>query len=445
MVTTIRKLIRRGARINIIKILQKTHPADLALIFRTLNKTERINIFQLIPEIDSRADMLSELDEVIIIELFEDLEDKDIIKILLEMDYDDEQNLLRALPEEMQTRLLELMKEEESRELEALMEYPESSAGSLMTPEVFALNEDYTAEEAINRIRENIETEMVFYLYVIDERNHLVGVISLRQLIMVAPKTKLKNIMTEKVVSVFPETDQEEVGRYIARYNILAIPVVDDENKLLGIITVDDIIDVIREEATEDLLQMAGVGKDKEIILKSSYEASKIRFPWLFTTWVGGLIAAYVIGLFSDIVSQYVLLAAFIPVIAGMGGNIGTQSSTIITRGLALGRIHNDHILPVIFKEVQVGLILGILYGVFLGVASYFLYGAGMMVALSVGIAIMIAMVIATFVGTAGPAILTKMNIDPAISTGPIVTTIIDIAGIFIYLGIATQLSQILR
>ena len=444
MVDTLRKLMRRGARINIIKILQKTHPADLALIFRSFNKTERINIFHLIPEVDSRADIVSELDDAITFDLFDNLDDKEIIKILLEMDYDDEQNLLRALPEEMQSRLLELMKEEESREIEALMEYPEESAGALMTPEVFALSEDYTAEEAINLIRENIETEMVFYLYVVDERNHLVGVISLRQLIVVAPKTKLKHIMIERVISVFPETDQEEVGRYVARYNFLALPVVDDENKLLGIITVDDIIDVIREETTEDLLQMAGAGKDKEIILKSSFEASRIRFPWLFTTWVGGLIAALVIGYFSDIVSQYVLLAAFIPVIAGMGGNIGTQSSTIITRGLATGRLNHDQILPIIFKEVRVGLILGISYGLFLGVASYFLYSADMMVALSVGLAITIAMVIATFVGTSGPIILTKMNVDPAISTGPIVTTIIDIAGIFIYLSIATQLSQML-
>jgi len=445
MVDTLRKLIRRGARINIIKILQKTHPADLALIFRSLSRAERNQIFQYIPETDARAELISELDDPIIIEIFESLDDKEIVKILLEMDYDDEQNLLRELPQEMQTRLLELMKEEESRELEALMEYPRNSAGALMTPEVFALNEEYTAEEAINLIRENIQTEMVFYLYVVDERNHLVGVISLRQLIMVAPKTKLKHIMTEKVVSVTPETDQEEVGRYVARYNFLALPVVDDENKLLGIVTVDDIIDVIREEATEDLLQMAGVGKDREIILKSSLEASRIRFPWLFTTWLGGLVAAVVIGLFSEIVSQYVLLAAFIPVIAGMGGNIGTQSSTIITRGLATGRVNHEHILPVVFKEVRIGFMLGLVYGVFLGIVSYFLYGANVMVALSVTTAIMIAMVIATFVGTAGPILLTKMNIDPAISTGPIVTTIIDIAGIFIYLSIATQLAQYLR
>ncbi len=443
MVDTLRKLNRRGARINIIKILQKSHPADLALIFRSLTKTERSNIFQLVPETDTRARIISELDDTLIIELFENMEDKDIVKILLEMDYDDEQNLLRALPQGLQTRLLELMKEEESRELEALMEYPENTAGALMTPEVFYLNEDYTAEEAIRLIRENIETEMVFYLYVVDERRHLVGVISLRQLIVVAPKTKLKHIMTEKVISVFPETDQEEVGRYIARYNFLALPVVDEENKLLGIVTVDDIIDVIREEATEDLLQMAGVGKDREIILKNSTEASKIRFPWLFTTWLGGLVSAMVIGLFKDVVSAHVMLAAFLPVIAGMAGNIGTQSSTIITRGLATGRVNHEHIFHVIFKEIRVGLMLGFIYGILLGVVTYFVYGANLMVSLSGTLAIMIAMVIATFVGSFGPIILSRLNIDPAISTGPIVTTSSDIAGILVYLTIATQLFKL--
>ena len=443
MVDTLRKLQRRGARINIIKIIQKTHPADLALIFRSLSKIERVEIFDLVAEVNIRADIVSELDSSIIADIFSEMDSKEIVKILLQMDPDDETNLLRTLPEEMQEELLELMKDEESQEVEALMEYSEESAGSIMTPDVFNLHEDCTAEEAIKAIRENIETELVFYLYVVDERNHLVGVISLRQLIVVAPKTKLKNIMTEKVMSVFPETDQEEVGRYIARYNFLAIPVVDEENKILGIVTVDDIIDVIREEATEDLLQMAGLGKDREIILKSSFEASKIRFPWLFTTWVGGLIAAMVIGLFSDLMSQYVLLVAFIPVIAGMGGNIGTQSSTISTRGLATGRINPDRVASIIFKEVRIGLILGFSYGLLLGFATLFFYKGSMLIALAVGLAIMIAMVIASFVGTFGPILLTKMKIDPAISTGPIVTTIIDVSGIFIYLFLAMQLIKI--
>jgi magnesium transporter len=442
LVDTLRKLHRRGAKVNIVKILQKTHPADLAHLFRSFTKEERHDFFKLMPDNQLRGDLISELDDAIIISIFSELEDIEIVKILLEMDYDDENAVLRILPEDLRDRLLELMKDDESRELEALMEYPDDSAGSIMTPEVFHLQEDFTAEEAIEAIRKAVDSEMVFYIYVVDDRNHLLGVVSLRQLIIVAPRTRLRNIISEEVISVHPETDQEEVARIISRYDFLAIPVVDKENKLLGIVTVDDIIDVMREEATEDLLQMAGVGRDREIMLKSTWEASKIRFPWLFTTWVGGLIAAIVIGFFQDIISQFVLLASFLPIIAGMGGNVGTQSSTIITRGIATGRVNPERYWHIVFNELKIGLFLGLTYGLLLGVVSIFLYRATPFIGLTVAMAITFAMTLATFIGTYGPILLTRMKIDPAIATGPVVTTAIDIIGIAIYLIIATFLSQ---
>jgi len=442
LVDTLRKLHRRGAKVNIVKILQKTHPADLAHLFRSFTKEERHDFFKLMPDNQLRGNLISELDDAIIISLFDELEDMEIVKILLEMDYDDENAVLRILPEDLRDRLLELMKDDESRELEALMEYPDDSAGSLMTPEVFHLHEEYTAEEAIEKIRSAVDSEMVFYIYVVDDRNHLLGVVSLRQLIIVAPRTRLRNIISEEVISVHPETDQEEVARIISRYDFLAIPVVDKENKLLGIVTVDDIIDVMREEATEDLLQMAGVGRDREIILKSTWEASKIRFPWLFTTWVGGLIAAIVIGFFQEIISQFVLLASFLPIIAGMGGNVGTQSSTIVTRGIATGRVNPERYWHIVYNEFKIGLFLGFTYGLLLGIVSIFLYQATLFIGLTVAAAITFAMTLATFIGTYGPILLTRMKIDPAIATGPVVTTAIDILGIAIYLLIATFLSQ---
>lgn len=444
MVDTLRKLHRRSAKVNILKILNKTHPADLALLFRSFTPEERIDFFKLIPDIQSKADVLSEMDDAIIIELFKEMEDIEIVKVLLEMDYDDETSILRMLPEDMKDRLLELMKEDESRELAALMEYPDDSAGSIMTPEVFHLNESFTAEEAIEKIREAVDTEMVFYIYVVDERNHLIGVISLRKLIVVAPKTKLRNILSEEVISVHPETDQEEVARVISRYNFLALPVVDNENKLLGIVTVDDIIDVMREEATEDLLQMAGVGRDKEIILKSTMEATRIRFPWLFSTWIGGLVAAIVIGFFHDIISHIVILASFLPVVAGMGGNVGTQSAAIIMRGLSTGRVNPQRYWWQVFKEIKVGLTLGLVYGLLLGLAAVLLYRAQLFIGITVAMSIMLSMVLATFIGTYLPIFLTKLKIDPAIATNPFVTTTTDILGVTIYLGIATWLSQIL-
>jgi magnesium transporter len=317
------------------------------------------------------------------------------------------------------------------------MGYPEDTAGGIMIPESFALHEETTVEEAISILQHSENSEMVFYVYVVDDDRHLKGVCSLRQLLMVNPGKQLKDFMIQQVVSVLPETDQEEVARLVGRYNILALPVVDEDNHLLGIVTVDDIIDVIREEATEDFLQMAGAGRDREILLKSTAEESRARFPWLFATWIGGIIASFIVGAHNELLEQVVALAAFMPIIAGMGGNVGTQSATIVIRGLATGRVNIREAWKVIFKEFKVGLILGLSYGIALIILVNFLYPfSGLKVAMVVGIGISAVMILAALVGTIAPIILDKFNVDPAIATGPFVTTSIDILGLLIYFNI---------
>ncbi|MEA1986075.1 MAG: magnesium transporter [Candidatus Marinimicrobia bacterium] len=443
LVRTLRKLLGRGVNPSIINILKKTHPADIALLFRSFTFVEQKKIFSLISEIEKKADILSELDDSLALNLFLSLNKSEIVKIFGKMDSDDESKLIRLLPEEKRDEYFAIMKESESLEMVAMMEYPEESAGSMMNINVFHLLEDCTVAEAIEQIRKSIDTELVFYLYVVDKRKHLVGVISLRQLILVSPHKKLKEIMIEDIVTVTPETDQEEVGKIASKYNFLAIPIVDNEFKLLGIITVDDIIDVMREEATEDLLQMAGAGKDSDILFKSAWNSTRTRFPWLFATWIGGLIAAVIITNFHDLLTNFIILASFLPIIAGMGGNIGTQTSTIITRGLATGRISLDGAWKLILKEMGIGLMLGGFYGIILGVVAYYFYdGADIFMSLAITLGIMIAMLLAVFTGSVTPIILEKIKIDPAIATGPFVTTTIDIIGIMIYLSIATILSK---
>ena len=452
LVDTYRKLHRRGAKVNLVNIIDKTHPADLALLFRSFTQHERLYFFSLVKTNEQKAEVLSEVDDNIIVEILHSLKRDEIINIFREMDYDDESSIIRLLPQEEQQELLNLMKDEESRELEALMEYDEDTAGGIMNPEVFHLHESLTVAKATEEIQKSADTEMVFYIYVTDERSHLIGVVSLRQLILNDPQKKLSDIMVEDVVSIRPETDQEEVARLASRYNFVAVPVVDDENKLIGVVTVDDIIDVLREEATEDLLQMASLGRDTDIILKSVWGSIKKRFPWLLATYIGGLIAALVIGLFHDLLGSFVILTSFIPIIAGMGGNIGTQSSTIITRGLLTGRVNPDTRWKVVGKELRIGIILGLIYGIILGgiafLISYIFHANGYdyslmnCIELSVAIAsgIVIAMSLATFTGTVAPIVFNSMKIDPAIATGPLVTTTIDILGILIYLSIATGL-----
>jgi magnesium transporter len=247
--------------------------------------------------------------------------------------------------------------------------------------------------------------------------------------------------MIKNVISVQPETDQEEVAKIVSRYNYLAVPVIDLEEHMLGIVTVDDVVDVIREEATEDFLQMAGAGKDREILLKSSWGNARARLPWLFASWVGGVGAVAIIGVFKNMLETTIALAAFIPVIIGMGGNIGTQSSTIIVRGLATGRVDIGNNLKIILKEIKVGLILGVLYGLLLGIfATLKFVNTTPYLGLIVALSILSSMIISTFVGTLMPLLFSKLNIDPAIATGPFVTTSIDIIGVTLYFLIASAL-----
>ena len=330
------------------------------------------------------------------------------------------------------------MKKEEQEEIEEIMAYPQDSAGSMMATDVFTLYQNTTCGDALKTLQDQQEAEMVFYLYITDEDDSLVGVASLRALATTPSNTLLKDIMEKRVHSVRPETDQEDVAQIVAQYNYLAVPVIDGDGRLLGIVTVDDVVDVIREEATEDFLQMAGAGKDREILLKSSWENAKVRLPWLFASWIGGVMAAYIIGKYENMLESMIALAAFIPIIIGMGGNIGTQSSTIIVRGMATGRIEIGNEFKVLLKELRVGLILGVLYGIMLGTFANFKFlGSDPMLGVVVGLSICSSMLLATAVGTFTPLILRKLDIDPAVATGPFVTTSIDILGVLLYFMIA--------
>ena len=441
---TYRRLLRRNAKINLIKLTGKTHPADLAEVFRHFSKEEQIEIFSLMKENEHAAEFLVELDDALVIELLENESYDRIASIIEKAPTNDQSGILNILEDEKAQSIIELLNAEEQEEIAEIMGYPDDSAGTLMNTEVFTLHESITAGEAIQTLQDQEGAEMVFYLYITDDDDRLVGVISLRALTTTPSSTKLKDIMIKNIHSIRPETDQEDVARIVAQYNFLAVPVLDSDSKLLGIVTVDNVVDVIREEATEDFFRMAGAGKDREILLKSSWENAKVRLPWLFASWVGGVIAASVIGTYEHMIENIIALAAFIPVIIGMGGNIGTQSSTIIVRGMATGRIEVGSELLVLIKELKVGLILGVLYGVLLGIfANLKFIGTDPMLGLVVGLSIASSMLIAVTVGSFTPLILRKLEIDPAVAAGPFVTTSIDILGVLLYFVIAGILLNI--
>ena len=435
---TYRRLLRRNAKVNLIKLTGKTHPADLAEVFRHFSTEEQIEIFSLMKENEHAAEFLVELDDALVIELLENESYERIASIIEKAPTNDQSGILNILEDEKAQSIIELLNAEEQEEIAEIMGYPDDSAGTLMNTEVFTLHESITAGEAIKTLQDQEGAEMVFYLYITDDDDRLVGVISLRALTTTPSSTKLKDIMIKNIHSIRPETDQEDVAKIVAQYNFLAVPVLDSDSKLLGIVTVDDVVDVIREEATEDFLRMAGAGKDREILLKSSWENAKARLPWLFASWIGGIGAASIIGTFENMLANIVALAAFIPVILGMGGNIATQSSTIIVRGMATGRVNIGGEIKLIFKEIKVGLILGSLYGILLGVFAKFTFtSAPDNLGFVVGLSICASMVVAATVGTIIPLILRKLDIDPAIATGPFVTTSIDILGVLFYFLIA--------
>ena len=438
---TFRRLLRRHAETNILKLIDKTHPADLALLFRYFNESEQDEIFSKLLPSEKTAEFLNDLDESIGIRLLESESPERIASILENASSNEQAYLIGLVDKKYASSVIDLLQADKQEELEEMMAYPEDSAGILMYTDVFTLHEETKAREAINALQDQEDAEMVFYLYTLDDEGRLTGVISLRDLVTTPGETMLKDIMSKQIHVVRPETDQEEVARIVSQYNFLAVPVVDSEDRLLGIVTVDDVVDIIREEATEDFLQMVGAGKDREILLKSSWENARMRLPWLFASWVGGILAAFIIGVFDNVLQSTIALAAFIPVIMGMGGNIGTQSSTIIVRGLATGRVSIENSIKILFKEIRVGLMLGILYGLLLGVFAIFKFlDVSPMLGIVVGTSICISMIIAATIGSLVPLVLNRFEIDPAVATGPFVTTSIDILGVACYFLIAIYL-----
>jgi magnesium transporter len=451
LVDTVQKLERRNAGRSLRKILSTTRPEDLAEVLRFLGENQRKRLFDHIEDVDARALVLAELDKEVLPNLLEQMTDDEIVPLLETMSGDDTVDVLVFLPDERRDKLLSLMSSEEMDEAHDLLRYDPETAGGLMVPDYFALERSTTCAEAIGRLQDNsADLEMAFYLYVLNENGHLVGVVSLRQLVISSPSSALESIMEPDVVRVTTGDDQEQVAGLVARYNLLAVPVVDDANRLVGIVTVDDVIDVIRQEATEDMLRMAGAGQVSfGLGVGELGKAARSRMPWLLATLVGGVGASFIIHSFEEQMMKVALLAAFIPVIIGMAGNVGTQSLTIVTRGLALGHIDVTQTLRVAARELAIGMTGGFLYGILLGVvaAVFGLANDGIgtperAVAFGASVAISLAgaMVIAAVVGSVVPMMFQRLSIDPAVATGPFVTTAVDILGVLFYFGVAVLL-----
>ncbi len=441
LLNTLQKLLRKNAHQRVRYIIHKVHEEDLAVVYHFLNEYQQDTIFSLIDDPERKAELLQKLDPPVSQRLIEDLSVPTIVDIIDQMYDDDAADLIQDLPEEKKQAILGRLKKDDREDIRDLMQYDDDTAGGLMTTDFVAVPSSYTAHQVMGVVQDaGEEAEMVFYIYAYDENERLEGVVSLREVVQADENAVLADFMETDIHKVRANIDQEDVAKVISRYDILAVPVVDEENRMLGIVTVDDIIDVIREEATEDILKLVGTGE--ELLEDYSVKKSIVsRLPWLLATWMGGILVMQLVNHYESQLSQVVALTAFFPIILGMSGNLGQQSATIIVRGLAIGRVDISQLASTIGKEAMTGLIIGLVYGSALAMLAWVQYGAEVaMIPLVVGLSQWIGMTMASIFGAAVPMLLTRFNIDPAVATGPIVTTTLDMLAMWVFMAIASIL-----
>lgn len=436
-VEAIRRLARRKATKPLVKALTKSSPQDISEAIAHLTRSDTAFVVGQLPDSHGGAVLLILNDDDFALALSK-VPAKRVGEWIDELDPDDQADVMARLPEPLREQVLAGLEPEEREQAEELMAWPEDSAGGIMSPVAFRVATDTTCRDAIASLQEQGDVEVVFYVYVENESGHLVGVTSLRQLLLNAPSTEIVEFMTPEVISVTPETDQEEVARIAARYDLLAVPVVDDTNGFLGIVTIDDVLDVVREEAAEDMLKMAGVAEEFDPQGTNTFRAARQRLTWLIVTLLGGILLSEVIGGFRATLEEQVVLAGFYPVIMALGGGVGIQAATIAVRNLATGGVSiGSGAFTLIFRELRVALILGVVLASALAAFGVLRYGEPTL-GIVVGGSIVATVVAAATFGTSIPLAMDKINVDPALATGPFVTILIDAVAIVFYMTLAT-------
>ncbi len=446
--STLRRLVRRGARSHISNLLSKTRPEDVAFQFPGLTPAEQMTVFRILMEDypEAAGEVLLELEPPQPENILEDLTPQQIAQVLDAMSVDDAVSLVDSLPEALREKLVEIVERRQLEEVQTHLTYGDETAGRLMDSSYLAFDERQTVREVIGLIQTSKELDNIIYLYVIDSHGHLMGVLSVRQLLLSPPEKRLEEVMTRSVIKVHTDTDQEEVAQLASRYSLLAIPVSDDSNRLVGIVTLDDLIDVVKEEATEDFFKMVGTSDAELVHPDRSFKVAGIRLPWLLVNLAGLVAAGLLIKLFEPTLKEALFLVFFMPVVMGMGGNIGSQTSTIAVRGLATGSIlmGQGKVGQFLWRQTKVGAILALACATIVCLGSLFLEGGNLAYAAVVGTSLFLAILLASVNGAMIPLIFQRLGIDPAVASGPLVTTSNDITGILIYFGLASALIEVL-
>ena len=438
---SVKELLEGGRDDRLTDILADAHAADVASVMRELPLPDQVRILRLLAP-QHAGEVLSELDDQTRLDLVRALDEHEVSRILDHMPPGHVVEVVEELPREQAEKILDLMEEEKSEEVHELLEHGEGTAGRLMSTTLVAVHEGLTVAQAIEHIRKSASGDDAFYLYVVDDHEHLVGLVPLHRLLTADPATPVRLIRDEDVESVRVDTDQEEVARLVQRYNLREVPVVDGSHRLLGTISVDDVIDVIREEATEDIQRLGGAAGDETVLDPPQAVLSK-RLIWRLINLGTAVLAASVIGLFESSIQALATLAVFMPIVASMGGIGTTQTATVVVRGIALGDMTAGVLMRVLRKELWLGATTGLVNGLVVAGIAY-LWKGQLLLSLLLGLALWLNMLVAAVVGTLVPIALKTFRVDPAIASSVIITTFTDVFGFFSFLGLATLLIRFL-
>ncbi len=437
LINNIEHLVDIKASQSLNNIFLDIHPADIAEIINHLPFEKGLYLFNLLDN-ETAGDVLTEVDENIREKFLEVLDTQQITKIVDELETDDATDIIADLPKDVANKVLENIDKEDSEDVKELLKYAEDTAGGIMSSDFVFVYEDQTINDAIDKVRENAEEfEHIHHVYVLSRDEKLIGYVLLKSLLIYSRHSSIKDAIEEDLIYVYPEIDQEEVARIMERYDLVAIPVVDKEMRMLGRITIDDIVDVIHEEATEDIQKMAGVTDDEEAS-DSILTISKSRLPWLFVSLFGELISAMILSHFHASLEQFIIASFFIPIIMALGGSSGNQAAIITVRAISTGHFWPSQTLKKLLKEFGVANINAVALGTVLLLASMLFFDTNLKFAFLLSVTLLIVLNFATIIGAAIPIFLNKVKIDPAIATGPFVATMNDIFGLLIYLSLVT-------
>ena len=418
--------------------INEENAANLAEFFEVVPEEKRLLVFRLLTK-DNAAETFSYMDSDMQEDILNSVTDNEVQTIINELSVDDAVDFLGELPANVITRILKNVDEDRRKIINRFLNYPEDSAGSIMTIEFMEFHWDYTVGKAMELIRKTgFDKETIYSCYVVDSRRKLIGMVSLRTLLLSKDDEMVSDIMEDDVIFVRTLDDQEDIAKIFKKYNLIALPVVDNEQRLVGIITVDDIVDVIEEENTEDIEKMSALLPSENEYLKTSvFHLAKNRIVWLLVLMISGTLSSAIISGYNEVLSSSVLLAAFIPILMDTGGNAGSQSSTLIIRGMAVGEIELSDVLSVIWKEIRVGIICGIILSAVNFLRILLLGGTPVMVNLTVSLSLCITVIISKFIGCLLPMAARKLHFDPAIMAGPLITTVVDSVSLVVFFNVA--------